>query len=385
MDGSNVRPASYVTRMTAEGPGAIGVLRIWGPSAVESADRAFRPRTGRRPLRESQPSELRLGWFGGDEVIAVLIHDESTGSIEVEIQGHGSEILIDSLIRLLTTHEIVCTSRDDYLKAHGIRSLERMAIDKLGHSVTSRAAAVLYRQSRGALRLDLEKIAVVIDQNEIVVAISELDGLLRTVDFGTRLSSGFRVALAGPPNVGKSTLINALAGFERSVVSPTPGTTRDAVDVAIVLDGWPIVLTDTAGLREATSDPLEIEGIRIAREEHRRADVVLKMTEYGLDPDPIEYGSSVIDVRTKADLALPEAIERAVSLAGDAVIVSARTGDGLEMLIQRILQRVAPTEVAKRSAIVFDESLARSLRTIRENLASGALASARIELRDLLE
>jgi len=371
--------------MTAEGPGAIGVLRIWGPSAVDAADQAFRPRIGRRTLRESPLGELRLGWFGGDEVVAMRVPDESTGSFEVEIQGHGSEILIESLIRLLTTHEIVRASRNDYLKAHGICMLDRLAIEKLGQAGTSRAAAVLYRQSRGSLRMELEKIDEAIGRNDIQAAIGELDDLLGTAEFGTRLASGFRVALAGPPNVGKSTLINALAGFERSVVSPTPGTTRDAVDVAIVLDGWPIVLTDTAGLREATADPLEAEGIRIAREEHRRADVVLKLTECGQAPEPCEYGLRVIDVRTKADLATGEAIEHAARSAVEVVVVSARTGDGVEGLIERIVQAVAPQELTERSAVVFDESLASSLREIRENLASGAVDSARIALRDLLQ
>ncbi len=384
MDSANGRSASFVTRMTAEGPGAIGVLRIWGPKAVEVADRAFRPRSGRKPLRDSASGELRLGWFGGDEVVALLMDDESTGNVEVEIQGHGSELLIDSLIRLLATLEIAHATRDAYLAAHGIRKLERLALEKLGHAGTARAAAVLYRQSRGALRADLEIIASAIDQRDIAAATGALDELLRTTDFGTRLAGGFRVALAGLPNVGKSTLINALAGYERSVVSPTPGTTRDAVDVAVVLDGWPIVLTDTAGLRDATADPLEAEGIRIAREEHRRADVVLKMSECGQEPAPEETGSRVIEVRTKADLATAEIIELATRSASGVSVVSALTGEGLEGLIERIVRAVAPAELAEREAVVFDESLATSLRKIHVFLTSGELDSARHSLDDWL-
>ncbi|MBI1321845.1 hypothetical protein GC170_01465 [bacterium] len=385
MGAGHALPAGFVTRMTAEGPGAIGVLRIWGASAFEVADRVFRPRIGRRPLRDSAPGELRLGWFGGDEVVAVLIQEESTGLMEVEIQGHGSELLLDALIELLAKHRIASASRDDYIKAHGIRRLERLAIEKLGQSTTTRSANVLYRQSRGAMRANLEKIGVAIDANDIEAAALELDDLLRTADFGTRLASGFRVALAGPPNVGKSTLINALAGFERSVVSPTPGTTRDAVDVAVVLDGWPIVLTDTAGLRAATADPLEAEGIRIAREEHRRADLVLKMTECSSEPDLCEYDARTIDVRTKADLATDEEIERAARMASGPVIVSAQAGDGLEGLMERIVQTVAPIELAERSAVVFDESLARSLREVRLNLSNGEIDSARSDLWHWLE
>ncbi len=382
MSGSDNTPAGFVTRMTAEGPGAIAVLRVWGESAVEIVDRVFRPRSGRKRLAESAPGEIRLGWFGGDEVVALLIEDAVTGRIEVEIQGHGSELLIDSLVRLLESHGVERAKCEAFLEAHGVRKLERLAMAKLGQATTAQAAAVLYRQVSGSMRKVLSSISADLDRGEPEKAIAELDNQLNTAKFGTRLASGFRVALAGPPNVGKSTLINALAGYERAVVSPIPGTTRDAVDVSIVLEGWPIVLTDTAGLREATTDPLEAEGIHIARTEHRRADVILRLTECGQEPIELDLHVRVIDVSTKSDLARPEDVE---SARLDSIVISARTGEGLERLVERLVGELAPAGIAGSEAVVFDQELERSLRRIRAEASDGAIESARSSLREWLD
>lgn len=382
MSRSDDTPTVFVTRMTAEGPGAIAVLRVWGESAVDIVDRVFRPRSGRKRLAESAPGEIRLGWFGGDEVVALLIEDYVTGRIEVEIQGHGSELLIDSLVRLLESHGVERASRDTFLEAHGVRKLERLAMAKLGQATTPQAAAVLYRQVRGSMRNVLSSISADLQRGELDKAIADLDNLLTSAKFGTRLAGGFRVALAGPPNVGKSTLINALAGYERAVVSPIPGTTRDAVDVSIVLEGWPIVLTDTAGLRDSTTDPLEAEGIKIARTEHRRADVILRLTECGQARIEMVSNDHVIDVSTKSDLARPEDVE---SARLSSVVISARTGEGLDSLVERLVGDLAPAEIANCEAVVFDHELERSLRLIREETSEGAVDSARSRLREWLE
>lgn len=382
MRSSDVPPALFVTRLTAQGPGAIAVLRVWGESAVEVVDRVFRPRSGRKRLAQSEPGEIRLGWFGGDEVVALLIEDAFTGRIEVEIQGHGSEPLIDSLVNLLDSHGVTRASRDDFLMAHGVRKLERLAMAKLGQATTAQAAAVLFRQVNGAMRQALGAIADDIELGQNAGAIAKLDSITKTARFGTRLASGFRVALAGPPNVGKSTLINALAGYERAVVSPVPGTTRDAVDVSIVLEGWPIVLTDTAGLRQSTTDPLEAEGIRIARGEHERADIVLRLSECGMVPIELEQNDRVIDVSTKSDLARPEVVE---SARGSSILISARTGEGLDRLVERIVGELIPAGTARSEAVVFDEDLASSLGEIREDLRVGKIDSAQSMLSKLLE
>jgi tRNA modification GTPase len=372
----------YVTQMTADGPGAIAVLRIWGEGVVAVVDRLFRPRHGLLRLSDTEPGTLRLGWFGGDEVVAIVVPDDFAERHEIEIQGHGSPLLIDSLLRSLAGEGVVAASRDDYLKAHGVKRLERMAHEHLGRATTSKAAAVLYRQSCGALRTALESVAADLDLGNADIAVTRLDALLETSNWGMRLSSGFRVALAGPPNVGKSTLVNALAGFERTIVSPVPGTTRDAVDVSLVLGGWPIVLTDTAGLRERTEDPLEEAGMRLAREEHDRADLVLQLTECGETDFADQSSRDMIDVRTKLDL------HPGFRLDADdenAVAVSAAQGDGLDELIRRITDRLIPVDASAVSAVAFDCAIAASLRQIRTAVTNHDTANAKRLLAACLE
>jgi tRNA modification GTPase len=141
---------------------------------------------------------------------------------------------------------------------------------------------------------------------------------------GEKLREGLCFAITGAPNVGKSSLINALAERDVAIVSPTPGTTRDAIETRIVLGGVPVTLVDTAGLRD-TADPIEAEGVRRARARAAAADLVLTVVEAG-SPTVSEPGSLV--VVNKSDL-YPE--RRA-----DVLAISALTGAGLPELRDRL-------------------------------------------------
>jgi tRNA modification GTPase len=145
---------------------------------------------------------------------------------------------------------------------------------------------------------------------------------------GERLREGFWVVLAGEPNAGKSTLLNALAQREAAIVSDIPGTTRDAIEVRLDLDGLPVVLVDTAGLRE-TDETVEAEGIRRSRARIAQADLVLALVPPGGQP-PDVGGAPALTVGTKADL--PGA-------AADGLTVSARTGAGLPALVSALRER----------------------------------------------
>ena len=114
-----ISKATYVTQFSAEASGAIAVLRIWGSEATGVADRLFRPKYGQRGLAQSQPGELRLGWFGIDEVVALVIPADG-GDLEVEIQGHGSPILVKSILQALQKNDVTAIDQDQYLKAHGV-------------------------------------------------------------------------------------------------------------------------------------------------------------------------------------------------------------------------------------------------------------------------
>lgn len=172
----------------------------------------------------------------------------------------------------------------------------------------------------------------------IAQALAEAQGVLGSLRAalgsfasGERVREGFVVVLAGPPNAGKSSLLNALARRDVAIVSPLPGTTRDAIEVRLDLGGIPVVLVDTAGLRES-SDEIEAEGVRRARQKAANADLVLRLRSPGSEPERNEDGTTEIAVATKVDLGghtEPEEIG-----------VSAITGAGLPELIELIAVRL---------------------------------------------
>ncbi len=251
---------AYVRIMSSEGRGAIAVVRVWGASAVEVVDAVFQPSRG-KSMAETPVGGLRLGRAGlglGDEVIAVRIPARTP---TVEIHAHGGIAAVRSVVSALEAagarpgigSESGSNSSDDPITIQ--------ALVDLPHAPTLRTAEILLDQAQGALRRGLDRV-----RHETLVttgrALARLDALIDRAAVGLRLISGWKVVIAGSPNVGKSRLFNALAGFERAIVDPAPGVTRDVVSLLTSIGGWPVELADTAGLR-GTADA--IEGIGIAR------------------------------------------------------------------------------------------------------------------------
>ena len=152
---------------------------------------------------------------------------------------------------------------------------------------------------------------------------------------GERVREGFVVVLAGPPNAGKSSLLNALARREVAIVSPVAGTTRDAIEVRLDLDGLPVTLIDTAGLRDS-DDAIEAEGVRRARDLAAKADLVLSLRAIDSDADRDHPGGSVIALATKADLG-------GTARPGE-LRISARSGEGMPQLLALLVRRLAGEE-----------------------------------------
>src|SRR6267143_1449132 len=186
---------------------------------------------------------------------------------------------------------------------------------------------------------------------------------------GSLLRSGIQVVLAGRPNVGKSSLMNRLAGEERAIVTPIPGTTRDALREPLDIGGVPVILVDTAGLR-ASADEIERLGVERTRHELERADVVLAVFEAGQIVEPLAHlpaGAARIDVFNKADLApgfLPPATRH-------AVVVSAKTGAGLDELRSAILHAAGWASTGESLFLARERHL-RALETARSRLQAAA-------------
>lgn len=157
----------------------------------------------------------------------------------------------------------------------------------------------------------------------------ELESLLRSFRVSERLRDGMTVVIAGPPNVGKSTLLNYLTKRDIAIVSPTAGTTRDAIETLVEIEGFPIIFVDTAGIRD-TFDPVESEGVARARLLGARADLVLWLTESDQPVLPAEVSDwNVMTVRSKADSAKG-------SDGSELLAISAKTGQGIDELVSQI-------------------------------------------------
>ncbi|QXX75483.1 tRNA uridine-5-carboxymethylaminomethyl(34) synthesis GTPase MnmE [Methylovirgula sp. HY1] len=179
---------------------------------------------------------------------------------------------------------------------------------------------------------------------EIIGAlIAQLRDVLAAGSAGERLREGLTIVIAGPPNAGKSTLLNALARRDVAIVSAIPGTTRDAIEVHLDLSGLPLTLIDTAGLRDS-EDPIETIGIARTRAKAAAADLILWLSEVGAPEAPVgfEEGAKVWPIFTKTDVGqrLPDASGAAIH---DGVAISAATGENMELLLARL------TEFAKKA------------------------------------
>jgi tRNA modification GTPase len=199
----------------------------------------------------------------------------------------------------------------------------------------------------------------------------DMAGVLATAQRGLRVRAGLHVALAGPPNAGKSALLNALAKRDAAIVSPIAGTTRDVIEVALDLHGWRVVLFDTAGLRES-DDALEQEGMRRASRAMEAADVVLWLQPVDAPRQaPPAIRGRVIEVISKADLARGSTGHLAVS---------ALTGTGLAELEAHLLQAAGALSATGEAAIVSHERQRLAIERAADCLALAAEQTGSPEL-----
>jgi tRNA modification GTPase len=213
---------------------------------------------------------------------------------------------------------------------------------------TIRTAAILLDQAHGAY------------DRAITAGGTDHELLRRNARIGRHLVEPWTIAIAGAPNAGKSTLLNALAGFTRSVVSPLPGTTRDAVSVSLAFDGWPVEVIDTAGLRESP-DAIEQEGVARAKDALATSDLCLCVVDAtGSRPDSIgevvkmlgRNAESILVVFNKCDLISIPDLE-----LPEAIRISAATGQGLAELVSQIVSMLVPGPPRPGAPVPFTPEL----------------------------
>ena len=196
-------------------------------------------------------------------------------------------------------------------------------------------------------------------------ALERIDRALATAASAARLRDGFTVVIAGPPNVGKSTLMNALAGRDVAIISPIPGTTRDLIEVFLDLRGYPVILVDTAGIRES-QDPIEEEGVARARRRAESADLMLWLDDGG-DGQAPSMKSSTLAVRTKIDLTKGDIL---AARPKEELAISAKTGTGIDRLLDVIADLAEERMSSREPALLTLERHRRGFQDARQALNS---------------
>ncbi len=253
------------------------------------------------------------------------------------------------------------------------QEIEREARNALPHVAGPRAARILCRQLAGALADELERIEFLRRAGNAEAVYTAVARLRKAARVGLRLGEPWRVVVTGPVNAGKSSLVNAIAGYARSIVSAEPGTTRDALTTRLVLSGWEIDLIDTAGFRSAgtVASPTERAGIERTVAAVAEADLVLHVEEAASSDglrtpqtkNTIGCLPRSLQVRSKADLTTA-----APTFDSHAIVTSATNRQGIADLVAAIISALVPEEVNDSSlllgAVPFTERQANSLKGI---------------------
>ncbi|HMP59863.1 MAG TPA: 50S ribosome-binding GTPase [Gemmatales bacterium] len=327
-------------QVSAAGRSALGCVGLFGPGSVPLLQSLFVPRSGVWDAHQPGP------WVGrvqaADITDEIVVRRVTESASWWEITPLGSPALLAWLLEILVERGARRVDWSEWLEltepTPGHAELARLMIQ----TRTLKTAALLQRQYAGVLGAALARLATRADPEERQHLIAEWENWSH---FARHLVEPWRVALAGPANVGKSTLLNALVGHERAITAPLPGTTRDLVTEYLAIAGWPVEMIDTAGLRP-TEDEVEQAGMEMARKAAAHADLVLWLREAGTvaEPVPEAWSDRTLRVVTKIDLAIEPASGEGGMVGADEMPVSALEGTGLEELRAAIVGRLVPCE-----------------------------------------
>lgn len=382
---------------TANGTGGVAIIRISGKTALETAKKMFSPAGKACAFK---PNYMYAGNIRGDGFTdyGFMVYFKApktfTGEDIVELHCHGGVRIARGILKNALENGARLAEKGEFTRRAflngklSLASAEGMADMINAESLALvRAGSMLYREKlteevkeiQNNLKDILASIAVEIDypeedsegmdEKKILADISALKDrilqLIQTYSGGKRIKSGVTVAICGVPNTGKSSLLNALLGYDKAIVSDVAGTTRDAVEGETELNGIKFNLIDTAGIRERAGE-IESIGIERAKNVIVSADIIISVTDDGKYVGlPKEASGAVIKVFNKSDKIKPK--------GGYDIAVSAKTGAGLEELRRALAEKGGCEQSAEKAYIVEErhyDALKRAAEAV-ENAAAG--------------
>lgn len=381
---------------TPLGTGGVGIIRISGKNATEIADRIFVSVNGKK-LSSSKGYRAYFGRiFDGetavDEVVCLVFRapHSYTGEDVVEINCHGGVVLLKKILRLVLQNGAQAAAPGEFTKRaflNGKLDLsEAESVMTLISSQGEQGANAAFNQLEGSLSRKIEKInssllslaahiAAWVDypddeieelgNNELYSTIYnahlELCALLSNFDSGMAVTNGVEAAIVGKPNVGKSTLMNLLTGYDRSIVTEIEGTTRDVVEETVNLNGCILRISDTAGMRE-TGDIVEKLGVERSRKKLERAAIVFAVFDLSKplsdeDKELIDEckDKNVIPIVNKTDLEPRLDVDYIKNKLGSPLFISAKSGDGYNELCDRVAELMGTKNFDTTSAMLVNE------------------------------
>lgn len=395
-DALDAGSSCQVALLTPPGRGAIATLALAGPAATVLLGRCFVARGGRKvaqlPIRRivfgnwidpraCGESQGEASSDIGEEVVVCRYAPD-----RYEVHCHGGQAAWQRILRSLTSQGATIQEPAAWLTRQATNAMQAAAARALTETRTARTAAILLDQYQGALWRMIAELAREIDSAAPAATgpslLAKLERLVEASPAGLHTTQPWRVVLTGLPNVGKSQLANALLGFDRCVVLDQPGTTRDVVATLTALDGWPVELYDTAGLR-ATAEEIEAAGVARARTQLDQADLILLVMDshdpgWNTELEDVARRSNVLLVWNKADLVPATETHR------ERLSISARTGFGIDQLLSTIVRRLLPVPPEPGEAVPFTAEQVTRLRTAYEWLKNGDHSRAADSLRSLL-
>ena len=390
MSGGQRSATTHVCLLTAEGRSAVAVVGVSGPAAVAAVDQHFAA-ANERPLSQQHLLRILYGHWAQEDLVVCR-----TGNEEVEVHCHGGAQSSQRVVAALEATGCNRISPAEWNALHADSELEAEALWALSQAYTKRTASYLLSQAQGAMEREAEAIRSLLHQDQLPAAEMQIARLLERKDFGQHLASPWQVVIAGAPNVGKSSLINALVGYERAIVFDQPGTTRDVVSASTALEGWPVELSDTAGLHE-TRDTVEIQGIQRAREQLRQADLVLWVLEASrLPSSPQSFLLDIVqeeamELEVSLDLSRTLVVVNKIDLAPEPLAanedfyqVSATLGTGISELLTAAADKLVPQPPDTAEAIPLNLRQLGCLQQALLHCQARACSAALVEIERLL-